>query len=377
VYVSRLLLTNFRSYEFVDLSLSRGATCLLGANGQGKTNVVEAIDYLSRLESHRVAQEAPLVRAGCERAVIQAAVQKSGRTATLDVEIIPGKTNRGRINKAPLTRIRDLVGVVRTVLFAPDDLSLVKGDPSERRRFLDQVMVLRKPQLSGVRADYERVLRQRNTLLKSARGVRGSVETLDVWDEQLIRHGAEIVAERFSLVTALLPYLEAAYQKIAATSSRSRAQAEYRPSFEATPDTDIAEAMQKTLVFRRREELDRGLTLVGPHRDELLLSVQDHKLSLPVRGYASHGESWSFALALRLASYELLRHEGDDPILILDDVFAELDAQRRQHLAELVVDSEQVLVTAAVADDVPQQLTAQRLLVNAGNVGPLKEANNE
>jgi DNA replication and repair protein RecF len=386
VYVSHLTLHSFRSYDTLEVPLTSGVTAFLGSNGQGKTNIVEAVDYLSRLTSHRVASDAPLVKQGAEQAVVRAAVVKDGRTAVLEVEINPGRSNRARVNKAALPRARELVGLVRTVLFSPEDLALVKGDPSERRRFLDDLMVLRTPRLSGVKADYDRVLKQRNALLKNATGAdrrrtpdEHFASTLAVWDDQLVRLGSELVRVRAGLTEDLRPLLTDAYAAVAKDATRTEATLRYQPSVPlaaepaepdgsgetsgddepvGVPDQETVEAaFRAELVRRQREEVQRGLTLVGPHRDELALGVG----TLPLKGYASHGESWSFALALRLASYDLLRQDGDDPILILDDVFAELDADRRERLAEMVADAEQVLVTAAVAADVPAVLAGARI----------------
>ena len=404
VHVSHLTLHNFRSYALVDVELGPGVTAFVGRNGQGKTNLVEAVDYLSRLSSHRVASDAPLIRAGAPQAIVRAAVVKDGRTAILEVELNPGKSNKGRINKSTLPRVRDLVGLVRTVVFSPEDLTLVKGDPGDRRRFLDDLLVLRTPRLSGVLADHDRILKQRATLLKTAGGARrgsssleGALGTLDVWDTHLARVGSEVLAERLALVTELRPHVGAAYAAVARGASRDDAHLDYRSSFalpaidEAAPDRDLlADALLAELARRRSDELDRGVCLVGPHRDDLLLSLgpgapagdeadaggdggETHEtdevgVRLPVKGYASHGESWSFALALRLAAYDLLRGDGDDPILILDDVFAELDAERRASLAALVAGAEQVLVTAAVPDDVPAALAGVRYTVAGGEV---------
>jgi DNA replication and repair protein RecF len=393
VHVSHLTLHDFRSYPVAEVPLEPGVTAFVGRNGQGKTNLVEAVDYLSRLSSHRVASDAPLVRAGAERAVVRAAVVRDGRTAVLEVEINPGKSNRAKVNRSPLPRARELIGLVRTVVFAPDDLTLVKGDPSDRRRFLDDLLVLRAPRLAGVRSDYDRILRQRNSLLKTAGTARrgsssgeGALATLSVWDSHLARTGGELLAERLRLVEALRPHIATAYAAVARGAGRDAADVEYRPSLELPErahELDAHELGDRILVeveARRRDELDRGISLVGPHRDDLLLTLgpgeeggeddgaQQAPPRLPVKGYASHGESWSFALALRLASYDLLRSEGDDPILVLDDVFAELDAERRDQLAALVAGAEQVLVTAAVPEDVPQALAGARFLVAGGEV---------
>jgi DNA replication and repair protein RecF len=379
LYVAHLTLVDFRSYVTAEVPLEPGATAFIGRNGQGKTNLVEAIDYLSRLSSHRVAGDAPLVRAGADRALVRAAVVRDGREAILEVEINPGRSNRARVNRADLPRARELVGLVRTVIFAPDDLALVKGDPAGRRTFLDDLLVMRAPRLAGVRQDYERVLKQRNSLLKTARAAprsgSGDLEsTLGVWDAHLARTGAEILAERLRLVAELRPYVGNAYATVARGATSDDAGLEYQPSLDIGDLTDraaLTERLLEELERRRADELDRGVSLVGPHRDELALTLGDGEPAtprLPVRGYASHGESWSFALALRLASYDLVRADGDDPILILDDVFAELDGERRAQLAELVAGAEQVLVTAAVAADVPEKLAGVRYVVGDGEV---------
>jgi DNA replication and repair protein RecF len=411
LYVAHLTLHDFRSYADLEIELEPGVTSFIGRNGQGKTNIVEAIDYLSSLSSHRVAADLPLVRRGASQAVVRAAVVRDERRAVLEIEINPGKSNRARINRSQLPRARELLGLVRTVVFAPDDLALVKGDPTERRRFSDDLLVLhRGARYAGTRTDYDRVLKQRNSLLKTARGRGSSAEsvlsTLEVWDERLARLGAEIMAARARLVEELNPLLGKAYESVARGASRDDASITYKPSFDPfpvveqraeradrrdhTPDglaqepqdlgfetgpegppqpavspvVDLEAAMLAEIQRRRPDELDRGVSLVGPHRDDLLCSLGE----FPVKGYASHGESWSFALAMRLSSYELLRSTGEDPVLILDDVFAELDTGRRAQLADLVSGAEQVLVTAAVADDVPEGLRGRRFDVVDGAV---------
>ena len=378
MYVARLVLHDFRSYAEAELELEPGPTAFIGANGQGKTNLVEAVDYVSRLDSHRVSGDAPLVRVGTDQAVVRLEVRRDDRTALLEVEITPGRANRARVNGSPLPRTRDVVGILRTVMFSPDDLALVKGDPSDRRHFLDALLTLRTPRLGGVKADYDRVLKQRNALLKSARGRQGSVDlsTLDIWDDKLATLGGELVAHRLTLLADLAPYLASTYLDVAAEapSDRRDVRANYKASVDlpdhpvgdpavVRPD-DMRAALLAGIEHRRRDELERGISLVGPHRDEAVLEIGD----LPAKGYASHGESWSLALALRLASFALLREEGDDPVLILDDVFAELDQGRREQLAALVDDAEQVLVTAAVADDVPKSLLGRRFRVEGGRV---------
>jgi DNA replication and repair protein RecF len=379
MYVDHVQLTDFRSYESVDLPLHAGVTTFVGANGQGKTNLVEAIEYLSTMSSHRVASEVPLVRSGAARALLRAGVQAGmgdPRRLTLELEINPGKANRARLNRSPLRSAREIIGLLRTVVFSPGDIAIVKGDPSERRRFLDDLVVVRWPRLAGVRADYERVLRQRNTLLKSLSGrLRGNPPpadagaTLDVWDTHLARAGAELLDARLTTLADLAPHVSKAYADIAPTNND--AAAEYRASIDLSAHGSADRATLTQLLIdamaeRRAEEIQRGMSLVGPHRDEIVLSLG----MLPAKGYASHGESWSFALALRLGSFHLLRADGVEPVLVLDDVFAELDAVRRVRLATGVRAAEQVLVTAAVGEDVPELLTGQRFRVAAGEVLP-------
>jgi DNA replication and repair protein RecF len=381
VHLTRLALTDFRSYPELSLGLGPGVTTFSGPNGEGKTNLVEAVGYLATLGSHRVATDAPLVRRGAERAVLRAAVTGAQGSTLVEIELNPGRANRARLNRAPVPRPRDILGALRTVLFAPEDLALVKGDPGERRRFLDELLTATAPRYAGIRADYERVLRQRTALLKSA-GAKGHLRgaareamtsTLDAWDAQLTRAGAPLLAGRMRLVAALRPRVIAAYEAVSGGQARDASGMNYRSSvlentgFDdvSAPEPGVLEtALLKALDGARASELDRGVCLVGPHRDELELSIG----GLPARGYASHGESWSLALALRLASFELLREDREDPVLILDDVFAELDAGRRDRLAALVAGAEQVLITAAVPADVPDVLAGPRFTVRVSEV---------
>ena len=448
MHLTRLALTDFRSYAGAELSLEPGVSTLLGPNGQGKTNLVEAAAYVATLGSHRVATDAPLVRSGAERAILRAAVTSGDRDSLVEIEINPGRANRARLNRAPVTRPRQVLGVLRTVLFAPEDLALVKGDPEQRRRFLDDLLVASAPRYAGVRADYERVLRQRTALLKSLRGHPGragrsgarayahagapreaapggtghngegqdglsqdaagqdgagqegagqdgagtgqdraprngrpvlagpAARTLDVWDEHLATAGAELLAARIALTATLRPLVARSYGAVAGAGA-VEASISYRQSLRmpgvsgtaepAEPTADaarLADGLREALAAVRGEELDRGVCLVGPHRDDLELRIGD----LPARGYASHGESWSMALALRLSAFEALRDGGEDPVLLLDDVFAELDTGRRERLAGLVAGAEQVLVTAAVPADVPAALHGARFDVGDGRV---------
>lgn len=369
-YVRHVSLNDMRNYREVSVALEPGVNVLVGANGQGKTNLVEAIVYVSTLGSHRVATDAPLIRRGAERAVLRADVVRADRSLVIEIEINPGRANRARINKAPVPKTRDVLGIVRTVVFAPEDLALVKGDPSDRRRFLDDLLIQRQSSMAGVKADFERVLKQRNALLKSAGAARrahaADVDaTLSVWDEQLATYGAQITQARKDLLSALLPFAVSSYAELVPHGEPLHLA--YRSSVgDVTGQSteQIREAMLQLLAARRREELDRGITLVGPHRDEVEVTLGD----LPVKGYASHGESWSAALALRLASYDLLTAEVSAPVLILDDVFAELDTSRREHLAQRVKHAPQVIVTAAVPSDVPEELSGTWFDVVAGTV---------
>ncbi len=383
MYVSNLSLHDFRSYAELVLALDPGVTAFVGNNGQGKTNIVEAVAYLGTFSSHRVASDAALVRHGSGGAVVRAKAVRGGRETLVELEIVSGKANRARLNRAPVSRTRDVLGIVRSVVFAPEDLELVKGDPQARRRFLDDLLVLLTPRLAGVRSEYDKILRQRGALLKTAgaarrRGSTPDLSTLDVWDRHLAAAGAEIVAARIDLLHRLRPKVAHSYEQVSAGQGEARLG--YRSALlgldgegEATADeehafTDTAELEERlvdAMARARSKEIDRGVSLVGPHRDDLVLTLG----GLPAKGYASHGESWSFALALRLASFEVLSDDDDGgPVLILDDVFAELDVRRRERLATMVGEAEQVLITAAVAEDVPESLRGARFTVAGGEV---------
>lgn len=382
MYVRHLGLRDFRSWAHADLELQPGRTVFIGSNGFGKTNLLEALWYSSTLGSHRVGTDAPLIRAGAAGAVVSTIVVNDGRECAVDLEIAAGRANKARLNRSPVRSTREVIGVLRAVLFAPEDLALVRGDPSERRRYLDDLATLRRPAVAAVRADYERVLRQRTALLKSLSGARyrgdhGALDTLDVWDSRLAEHGAQLMSARIDLVNQLTPEVEKAYQLLA-PGSRA-ASISYRSSLGADAAPDIVggdrefleAALLAALAERRGAELERGMCLVGPHRDDLELWLGDQ----PAKGFASHGESWSFALALRLAAYELLRADESDPVLLLDDVFAELDATRRRALATVAESAEQVLVTAAVVEDIPAGWDARRVYVDLhdGDSGRVSE----
>ena len=383
MYVKRVRLTNFRNYKTADLGLYPGVNLLHGSNGQGKTNLVEAINFFGSLSSHRVAGLTPLIKQGEETAIISLELAHDERELLLEFELNSDSSNRARLNKSPVAKPKDILGYLNSVIFAPEDLDIVKREPTNRRAFIDQLIIQFTPRMLGVYSDYERVLKQRNTLLKSARatGTKGSaLSTLSAWDESLVSLGSEIIAARVSIAQKLEPGLIANYQAIAKSNNEPKmfikssikaavVEAEESDSAEYLETTDreqIADLFRETLERTRPKELERGITLVGPHRDDLVLILG----SLPAKGYASHGESWSYALALRLASLEILKAESrlGDPILILDDVFAELDSDRRTKLAELVLGNEQVIITAAVIEDVPEALSAKRFSVVAGEI---------
>lgn len=379
MFVTHLGLTNFRSYAAVELDLAAGITTFVGANGQGKTNLVEAVGYACSLRSHRVATDAPLVRMGADRAIVRVAADRGGRRVLVELEINPGRANRARVNRTPVPRQRDVLGHLARVLFAPEDLALVKGEPGERRSYLDELTVAMAPTHDAVLSDLERVLKQRNSLLRSASTLRGggartraaAEQTLSIWDDQLATLAAQVLLARLAVVGLLQEPLADRYRAVAPESGDPGVTARYAPS---TPGVqagmaraDVEGLVRSALATRREEEFTRGITLVGPHRDDLVLGLN----GMPVKGYASHGESWSLALALRLASYDIVRAgagPGGDPVLVLDDVFAELDSGRRERLAAAVSGVEQVLITAAVPDDVPSGLSGTTMAVRDGQV---------
>ena len=390
--VLHLSLTDFRNYASAEVALARGPNLFVGSNGQGKTNLVESLGYLASLGSHRVSSDAALIRQGTDSAIVRARLEAGDRELLAEVQINRSSPNRAQVNRGAI-KPRELPRYFTSVLFAPEDLALVRGEPSGRRRFLDELLVTRSPRLAGVQADYERVLKQRNTLLKSARasGVKpNQLGTLDIWDERLVALGSEIVVARDQLVADLAPEVARSYAAVAGEDHAARLStvlsirgsvpddettAAEAPS-ESIPPAEVPEVFRQALARVRPSELDRGLTLVGPHRDDLFLSLN----ALPARGYASHGESWSFALALKLASAAVIRTDSatGDPVIVLDDVFAELDGSRRERLADAVADYEQVLITAAVEGDVPARLKAHTVRIAKGTIvdqpAPVDEA---
>ena len=404
MYISDLALSDFRSYDELVLALEPGPTALIGPNGQGKTNLVEAVAYLSTLSSHRAGADTALVRRAAPGelqpggAVVRAKVVHGERPSVLEIEIIAGKANRARLNRGAV-RPRDLLGILRTVVFAPEDLALVREEPGVRRRFLDDLAVTLRPALAGVRAEHDKILSQRASLLKSARAARRAggvpasmISSLEVWDAQLAAAAARLMAARTDVVARLRPWVAASYERV--SRGRSAARLAYRSSLllhEGRPEPDpgdqaashsqdveseladvaaTAARLETAMSGLRGREIDRGANLIGAHRDDLVLHLGD----LPAKGFASHGEQWSLALALRLASYEMLRHDVDayggdgEPVLILDDVFASLDAGRRAALAGVVAGAQQALLTAAVDEDVPAELAGARLRVSASGV---------
>jgi DNA replication and repair protein RecF len=379
VLVRHLSLTDFRNYESAEVELGPGPTLFVGSNGQGKTNLVESLGFLSTLGSHRVPTDQAMIRAGADSAIIRARLEHGDRSVLVEAQLNRSGPNRAQVNRSVI-KTRELPRYFSSVLFAPEDLALVRGDPAGRRRFLDELLVLLSPRTSGVLSDYDRVLRQRNTLLKSARssGVGAAqLGTLDIWDERLVALGSEIIRSRATLVERLSPHVAEAYRSVAG-AEHDASVAPVLSVLGGDPEVDgmqqqtsgtldgLEESFRNALAQKRRAELERGVTLLGPHRDDLLLVLN----GLPARGYASHGESWSFALALKLASAHVLRRDSSvgDPVLILDDVFAELDEHRRMRLSTAVKNFEQVLITAAVRDDVPDELAATAIPIRRGQV---------
>ena len=384
MFAKRVKLTNFRNYESADIEFTSGVNLIYGPNGQGKTNLVEALNFFAALDSHRVAGHTPLIKQGKSTAIISLELSHESRDLLLEYEINADSSNRARLNKSEVAKPKDILGYLNSVIFAPEDLDIVKRDPSNRRAFLDQLIVQFNPRMQGVYADYDRVLKQRNTLLKSARatGTKGdALSTLDAWDQALVKNGTEIIATRVAITEKLSPPLVTNYQNIAKSNNEpgmfirssvvessklDQDDLETQDALDTTNKEEISHLFQQKLSLLRQKELERGITLVGPHRDDLQLNLG----SLPAKGYASHGESWSYALSLKLASLEILKSESKlgDPILILDDVFAELDKDRREKLSDLVQQNEQVLITAAVIEDVPNNLLANKFQVESGKV---------
>jgi len=381
MHVKHLTLSNFRNYETVELPLSTGVNLLVGKNGQGKTNLAEAIFFAATLSSHRVSGYLPLIRQGENKAIVRVLARFEDRENLLELELNAETPNRARINKSDTPRIRDILGYVNAVIFSPEDLDIVKRDPANRRAFIDELIVQLSPRMSAVYSDYERVLKQRNTLLRTAKNMSSSssgLSTLDSWDQSLVKIGSEIIATRFDVAQRIAPYLSDAYEAIADEKNDPSIQLKSSLiSNDSETDgtsaqlltgdkSEIEELYRSRLALLRNKEIERGITLVGPHRDDLLLLLG----TLPAKGYISHGESWSYALALKLASASLIRKDAraGDPILILDDVFAELDSTRRSRLANLISHNEQVIITAAVAEDVPSELRATRFKVTSGSL---------
>ena len=359
MFISHLSLTTFRSYKSLELPLEQGISIFIGRNGEGKTNVIESILYLSFLSSHRVSTDAPLVQLGNTSAYIRAKTQLPDREVLVELEVNADKANRARINQNPVRSQKELFGIVQAIYFSPEDLDLVRGDPSERRKFIDQLLILRSPRMAGVISDYERALRQRNSLLKS----RAGTDSLSSWDEQVAKYGGEIIAARHLALSNFEPIFQEIYKDI---SSEKPAFIKYKSSIDdpsLDPNTNSEKILDR-MKLTRAAEIERGLTLTGPHRDDLLLNLGDHL----VKGYASHGESWSIALSLKLATYKLLENDGLKPILILDDVFSELDEERRIHLIKLAKSAVQTFITVAVENDLPKELSGARYTVKSGSV---------
>lgn len=364
--IRELALTDFRCYPSTEVSLTPGVTVITGANGQGKTSLLEAIGWAASGRSFRGVPDTALVRAGCETAVLRTTVDTDGREQLLEAEIRAAGRNRVRLNRNPLQRTRDLLGLVRITVFSPDDLRLVKEGPSARRDYLDDLLVAIAPRYDAARSDFDKVLRQRNALLRQrARGPEADA-TLEVFDEQLARAGGELVRGRLRMVERLVPEVRRAYEALAgeATPVDALYEAEWA---EGVPPVDgIEELLHAALAERRAAELERGVTLVGPHRDEWRLRLD----GLDARQHASQGEQRTLALSLRLAGHRLCAEiTGTQPVLLLDDVFSELDRQRAGALVEHLP-AAQSLVTTASAE--PAGMHAERRLqVHAGRIEEL------
>jgi DNA replication and repair protein RecF len=359
MWVKNLTLNNFRSYTELKIDFQPGVSTFIGNNGSGKTNIAESLIYLAYLSSHRVSNNLPLLKLGSEQAIIRAEIERDNRALQVDLEINANKSNRARLNQNPVKSQREILGALQVIYFSPEDLDLVRGEPTQRRDFLDKLLIAQSPRMAGVISDYERVVRQRNTLLKT----RAPENALIPWTEQLIQYGAELSAERVKLVDDLNPFVKEHYRNL---NEIKEASITYKSTTEGlTADNgDNAQLLQQRAVDLAKQELDRGVSLIGPHRDDLHLQLGD----FPAKGYASHGESWSMAIALRIASYSLLKSEGGDPVLILDDIFAELDVARRQQLALVTTLAEQTIITTAVESDLPPELLSAKFYVEPGLV---------
>ena len=357
--VTKLALTNFRSYKNLELEFEPGPTTFIGNNGSGKTNIAESLIYLAYLSSHRVSQNLPLLNLGSEQAIIRAEIERDARTLQVDLEINTNKANRARLNQNPTKSQREILGALQVIYFSPEDLDLVRGEPTHRRDFLDKLLITRAPRLAGVISDYDRVVKQRNTLLKT----RAPENALAPWTEQLINLGAQLSAERVALVEALNPYVASNYANL---NEVKPAVISYKSSTDglSTNTEENSQLLTARQLEVARQEIERGVSLIGPHRDDLHLQLGD----FPAKGYASHGESWSMAISLRIGSYNLLKSEGAEPVLILDDIFAELDTTRRQQLTSVTQMAEQTFITAAVESDLPSELLTTKHYVTPGIV---------
>jgi len=376
LWLRSLQLTGYRNYEQLSAEFPAGPVLIIGENGEGKTNLVEAIGYLSTLESHRVSGYQALIQKHQVSSQLSAKVSHQGRDLMVGIELNKDSPNRFFLNGSQRKKTSEILGLIRTVTFAPEDLDLIRRDPSDRRAFLDSSLVQLKPRLAGVKSDYDRVLKQRNALLKSARSVKNpDLGTLDIWDDQLVALGTELTIERLNLVAQLEPLIKDFYAKLSASNEKVRLRlvsavgAEEGENF-ADIESDAkaySNDFYQRLETLRDREIERGITLAGPHRDELVIE----KGGLLAKSHASQGEAWSLALGLKLALGSVSRKNSDlgDPILLLDDVFAVLDKGRRQRLLEFVTDYEQVFITAADQAMAPQLDWAAELSVSKGVLG--------
>jgi len=356
VIVGRIDLKDFRNYTDASFVLTPGVTAVVGRNGQGKTNLAEGLAFLATLQSFRGVPPEALIRSGCEQAVIRAeVVQDDGRVILIEAELNRNGRNRVFVNRQRLVRTRDLLGVLRVSVFSPDDLSLVKGAPGERRTFLDNALVALSPKHDALQRDLDRIIRQRNTLLKQAGGrLTDDVSfTLDVWDAKFAQAGDELGTARAALVENMGPLLHSAYSALA--DHDTPVVGTYEPAWRRA---GLAEA----LAAARLDDVRRGVSTVGPHRDELDLFIHD----MPARTHASQGEQRTLALALRMAVHRLITERTDSPpVLVLDDVLSELDPVRSRSLLEHLPAAQVILTTAAA---LPEHAHPDRILRIAAGV---------
>jgi DNA replication and repair protein RecF len=378
VHLERLSLEDFRNYARAAVEFAPGLNLIVGRNAQGKTNLLEAAYCLSGLPSPR-ALDPVLVRTDTEKALIHADITRGERTVHVDIEIKPGRGRRVQVNRAALPRGRSLGEVLVAVFFGPDELGLIKGSPEGRRRFIDELVVKLRPAREGVRREWERVLKQRNALLRSARSGEGDLEDLVVWDDALCTAGAELAAVRLSALAALRPLAAGRFEAVAGGGAMELGYSSswldndlYAAAMHAPEEIaldDLARSLRSRLGQLRGPELERGVTLAGPQRDDIVVRLAGDAGLIDARTHASQGDQRTGALALKLAEQDLLTDDlGDRPLLLLDDVFSELDPARRSWLAKSVQEMGQTLVTTTALEDLEVAGIQRVFEVDAGQV---------